>query len=129
MKNSIQMNIGLTRQDGRENSTETVALALKHAGFILTACRIVTSEWQGTPERTLACEVLVSLPLCHAECRLAIGATVKRLATDLCQSCIAVKWPEGHGDLIPPVAPFDGQYWKPVFPSLAREDGAESVGW
>ena len=107
MKNSIAINIGLARKDGQENTVPTVAASLRHHGLILTHARIVRGEWQGKPECTLAVEALCALPLCHEECRLAVKVSVQRLAAELSQDCIAVQWPEGHGELIPPVAEFD----------------------
>lgn len=109
------MNIGLARNDGRESNTvTTVAAALHQHGFILTASRIVRGEWQGVPETTLAFEALAALPLCHAECCLAVKVSIQRLASDLGQTCIACVWPDGRGELIPDVGAFDANQFHPV---------------
>lgn len=114
MKNTIQFNIGLARNDGKENTVPTVASSLRQHGFILTASRIVAGTWQGKPETTLAFEALAALPLCHAECVLAVGASIKRLALDLGQTCIAVQWPDGRGELVPNVGKFDPKQFHAV---------------
>lgn len=129
MKNSLLLNIGLARNDERENTAESIGHALRDRGLILTASRIVTGEWQGRPETTLACEVLPALPLCHVSCRQAVGIQIGRLAEDLGQDCIALQWPEGNGELVPEIdgERFDPLFFHPVFPNLSRQAGAESV--
>ena len=116
MKNKIELNIGLSGMDGRTVHPERVAWVLKECGFIITASRLCSGTWEGKPEQALALECLVALPLCHHECRLAVAVALRRVAENLMQSCVAVKWPWGVNELIPPVAAFDPQYWQPVYP-------------
>ena len=129
MKNTLKMNIGLARQDGGENTAKQTGDALRAAGFIVIASRLVTGAWEGKPETTLAIECFPSLPLCHHECRLAVYVAIERLARSLDQTCIAVEWSHGLQELIPPVAEFDSSAFIQPLPDLTRKDGAESVGW
>ena len=110
MKNSIQLNIG-TRTPAGELTVPEVATALRRAGFVLTHSRVVESQYNGMPETCLAVEALCALPLCHAECRLAVSVTLAKLAKDLRQECVAVRWPDGGAELIPDTGAFDAQWW------------------
>lgn len=128
MKNTFQINIGTRTNDGGKITIPEIATALRRHGLVLTACRIVTGIWEGVPEETLACECLPALPVCHAECRLAIATAIGKLARELRQTCIAVRWPEGHGELCPPVSglDFSNEYfqgvWIPaIIPALEGE--------
>ena len=108
MKNSIQLNIGTATHDGGELTVPEIATALRRHGLVLTACRVVVNgEWNGVPEEALAAECLPALPVCHAECRLAIASAIGKLARELRQTCIALLWPEGHGELCPPQSGMD----------------------
>ena len=115
MKNTIQLNIGLNTPTGTLTVPE-VATALRRHGLILTSARIVTGQWEGKEETTLTCEAIPALPLCHNECRAAVAVGIAKLAAELRQTCIAVQWPEGHGELCPPVS---GQSFNPDFFHLA----------
>lgn len=128
MKNTLALNIGLSRNDGRENSAESIGHALRDRGFIVTASRIVDSEWQGKPETTLACDVLPALPLCHVSCRQAVKIQVERLAEELGQDCIATVWPEGHGELVPAIGEFDPSLFHPVI-TTEREEAESFITW
>ena len=110
MKNSIQLNIG-TRTPAGELTVPEVATALRRAGFVLTHSRTKESLYNGVPETCLAVEALCALPLCHVECKHAVAVTIARLAKDLRQECIAVRWPDGGAELIPNVGAFDAQWW------------------
>ena len=102
MKNTLQLNIGLNTNDGGTLAVGEAATAIRRAGLIITASRIVNGAWNGTPEQTLAVECLPALPICHGGCRLAILSAIGKLARELRQTCIALAWPEGHGELCPP---------------------------
>ena len=117
MKNTIQLNIGLNTPDGTV-SVPAVATALRRHGLILTASRIATGQWEGKEETTLAVECLPALPVCHHECRLAITSAIGKLARELRQHCIALAWPDGGGELCPPVSgrSFDPEFFHPIIP-------------
>jgi hypothetical protein len=119
MKNSIQLNIGTKTVDGNVLTIPEISTAFRRQGLILTASRIVTGEWQGVEETTLAVECLPALPICHAECRLAIAVGIGKLAAELRQECIALQWPNGSGELCPNVGPFKPQYFHPALAPVA----------
>lgn len=110
MKNSIQLNIGTATLDGQTLTIPEIATSLRRAGLVLTSARIVTGQWEGKEEQTIACECIPALPICHAECRLAIASAIGKLARELRQTCIALAWPDGSGELCPPVS---GQVFDP----------------
>ena len=110
MKNSIQLNIG-TRTPAGELTIPEVATALRRAGFVLTHSRTKESLYNGVPETCLAVEALCALPLCHVECRHACAVVLAKLAHDLRQECIAVRWPDGGAELIPNTGAFDARFW------------------
>lgn len=114
MKNTITLNIGLNTPTGTLTVPE-VATALRRHGLILTASRLAVGRWEGKEEQTLAVECLPALPLCHNECRAAVTVGIAKLARELRQTCIAVQWPEGHGELCPNVGKFDPAEFKQVF--------------
>lgn len=136
MKNTIQLNIGIATLDGGTLTIPEIATALRRHGLVLTASRIVTGQWEGKEETTLACEAIPALPVCHHECRLAILSAVGELSRELRQTCIALAWPEGGGELCPPVS---GQSFDPIFfhpadrvtfaevPAKLDRDGAEKL--
>jgi hypothetical protein len=131
MKNSILINVSTARADGRENSVESISLALRGKGFRILSSRIVRGEWEGKPEISLALELLAALPLCHLECLLATRIAIQRLSEELGQDCIAVEWPNGHGELVPEQrgVKFQEEFFHKPFPDLSRQTGAESVAW
>lgn len=116
MKNTIQLNIGLRTNDGGTLTVPEIAHALRRHGLVLTATRIVTGQWEGKEEQTLAVEAIPALPVCHHECRLAIVSAIGKLARELRQTCIALQWPDGGGELCPPVSgqAFDLAYFHPA---------------
>ena len=118
MKNTITLNIGTATNDGGNLTIPEIATALRRAGLVLTSARIVTGQWEGKEETTLVVECLPALPICHAECRAAVTVGIAKLARELRQTCIAVRWPEGHGELCPNVSgqPFNPDFFHPVFP-------------
>lgn len=115
MKNTITLNIGLNTPTGTLTVPE-VATALRRHGLILTASRLAVGKWEGKEETTLAVECLPALPICHLACRAAIAVGIAKLARELRQTCIALQWPEGHGELCPNVDKFDPSEFKQVFP-------------
>ena len=126
MKNTIQLNIGTATLDGQTLTIPEISTALRRHGLVLTASRIVTGQWEGKEETTLAVECLPALPICHAECRLAIVSAIGKLARELRQTCIAIAWPDGSGELCPPVS---GQSFDPLFFHPAdRVTYAEAAG-
>lgn len=112
MKNSIQLNIGTATVDGQTLAIPEIATALRRHGLVLTLARVVTGQWEGKEETTLAVECLPALPVCHHECRLAITSAIGKLSKELRQTCIALAWPDGSGELCPPVS---GQTFDPLF--------------
>lgn len=114
MKNTITLNIGLNTPTGTLTVPE-VATALRRHGLILTASRLAVGRWEGKEEQTLAVECLPALPLCHNECRAAVAIGIGKLARELGQACVALQWPEGHGELHPNVGKFDPAEFKQVF--------------
>ena len=107
MKNSIQLNIGTQTNDGGEITIPEVATSLRRQGLVIVAARIVTGQWEGKEEQTLTCECIPALPICHAGCRLAIASAIGKLARELRQTCIALAWPDGSGELCPPQSGMD----------------------
>ena len=114
MKNTLQINIGTATVDGQTLTIQEIASALRRHGLVLTASRIVTGQWEGKEETTLAVECLPALPICHAECRLAIVSAIGKLARELRQTCIAIAWPDSTGELVPDVGAFDPLFFHPA---------------
>jgi hypothetical protein len=104
MKNALELNIGLDSARLGHIPAETAQGLITLHGFRVHASRVVTGEWEGKPESTL---VLLVSPPCEAaspSCRAMIRAKLQGAARQLGQDCIAVRWPEGTGELVPPCA-------------------------
>lgn len=128
--NCITLNIGLNKNNGGTLSVPEVCHALRGAGLLLINSRLDCGEWEGIKEETLVAVCLSPLPPWCNECRLALAATIERLAATLCQSCIACQWPDGTGSLLPAVAPFDPAFFKTFensSPELAAVDAVRDA--
>ena len=104
MKNTLELNVGLDSARLGHIPAETAQGLLALLGFTVHASREVVGEWEGKPESTLA--LLVSPPCeCAApSCREMIRAKIQAASRQLGQECIAIRWPEGQGELVPPCA-------------------------
>lgn len=116
MKNTFQINIGLNTSNNNPVEIHRLLQDLRAAGLHNINSRIALGYWQGQPECTLVAECLFAIPLCHPEARLAIRVSIARIAEQHGQECIALLWPEGHGELVPSVGDFDPNQFRPVYP-------------
>lgn len=116
MKNTFQLNIGLTTANNNPVVIHRLLQDLRAAGLYTVNSRIVLGYWQGEPECTLAAECLFAIPLCHPEAKLAIRVSLARFAESHGQTCLAVLWPDSTGELIPDVGAFDDNQFRPVYP-------------
>lgn len=113
MKTQLQINIGLNSGTG-PCAPHLLLADLRHRGFIVSASRIALGEWEGKPEATLVVACSYVLPLEYAESRLCIRAALTEIARHHHQECVAITWPDGSGELIPPVAEFDAGFFHAV---------------
>ena len=116
MKNTFQINIGLTACNNNPVEIHRLLQDLRAAGLYVTKSRIALGYWQGQPECTLAAECLFAIPLCHPESKLAIRVSLARIAEQHGQECLAVLWPDSAGELVPNVGAFDPNQFRPVYP-------------
>ena len=114
MKNSIQLNVGLTTSNNNPVEIHRLLQDLRAAGLYAANSRIALGYWRGQPECTLVAECLFAIPLCHPEARLAIRVSLARIAEQHGQTCVAVLWPDSTGELVPNVGEFDTNQFRPV---------------
>lgn len=117
MKNTFQINIGLTTASNSPVEIHRLLQDLRAVGLYITNSRIALGYWQGQPECTLAAECLFAIPLCHPEAKLAIRVSLARVAEQHGQTCIAILWPDSAGELAPNVGEFDHNQFRPVYPA------------
>lgn len=116
MKNTLQINVGLTTSNNNPVGIHLLLQDLRAAGLYTVNSRIALGYWQGAPECTLAAECLFAIPLCHPESKIAVRASLARIAAQHDQTCIAVLWPDSTGELVPDVGSFDPNQFRPVYP-------------
>lgn len=129
MKNTLQINIGLTTADNNPVGIHLLLQDLRAAGLYVVNSRIALGYWQGVPECTLAAECLFAIPLCHPEAKLAIRASLSRVAGQHDQTCAAVLWPDSTGELVPDVGSFDPNQFRPVYPLETARNPEVTSGW
>ena len=114
MKNTLQINIGLTTASNTSVGIHLLLQDLRAAGLYVINSRIALGCWQGVPECTLVAECLFAVPLCHPEAKCAVRASLARVAARHDQTCVAILWPDSTGELVPDVGAFDPLFFHPA---------------
>ena len=117
MKKQIELNIGLASNTG-PCAPHLILADLRYRGFTVTASRVALGQWEGKSEATLVIESGYVLPLEYGESKTCIRAALGEIARRHHQDCIAIQWPDGTGELIPPVSEFDPAYFHGVEKTL-----------
>jgi len=118
-RNTITLNIGLTDSIGEPVPIHKAIAALQLRGFAVINSRVACGTWQGVIEYTLVVECAFALPCERIESILASKAAVFRLTMDLGQTCIAIRWQDGCGELVPQQigTPFDTASFYDILPA------------